>query len=147
MTRGRVVLGAVGVGAIGYGVVRLLLDPGQSSPVGLAVWLAVALVVHDSVLVPVVMTVGALLTALVPGRARRPLQWWLVSSAMVGAVTLPLIYRRGSQTASKSLLLQNYAGHLLLVVGLLALVAGLAYARSVLRDGRAAAAGAIPTDR
>lgn len=95
-------------------------------------WLGATLVVHDAVLVPVVMTVGAVLSTVVPRRVRLPLQWFLVSGALVTVIALPQIYRRGSQTPSKTLLTQDYGGHLLLILGLLAVVA-VTYALAVLR--------------
>ena len=48
-----------------------------------------------------------LLTA-VPPRARRYLQLALVVGAGATVVALPLIYRQGTQPASKALLLRDY---------------------------------------
>jgi hypothetical protein len=139
--RSRIVLGAAGVLLILFGAFRILTNSGQTDPIGLAEWLVGAVVLHDGILVPLTMAVGALLTRFVPPRARRYLQGGLIAAALVTAIAIPLIYRRGSQPKAKSLELQNYGLHLAVLVGLIAAVVAVAYATRVLRDrqlGRAA---------
>jgi hypothetical protein len=137
----RIALGAAGVLLILFGVFRILTNAGQTDPVGMAEWLAAAVVLHDGILVPLTMAVGALLTRFVPPRARRYLQGGLIAAALVTAISIPLIYRRGSQPRGKSLELQNYGLHLAVLVGLIAAVVVVAYATRVLRDRRLGLAG------
>jgi hypothetical protein len=129
-------LGAVGLLGVGYGGYRLLSNQVASHPPQLATWLIGAIILHDFVLTPVVLGVGLLLTRTVAPRARRYLQGALVAGALVAAITIPLISRRGTATASKALLRQNYAAHLALILGLIAAVTAAAYAVRVARDRR-----------
>lgn len=143
MSRGRRVdlvlrtgLGVIGLFGIGYGGYRLLGNQVASHPPQLAKWLIGAIILHDFVLTPVVLSLGLLITRFVPSRARRYLQGALVTGALGAAITIPLIYRRGTATASKALLRQNYAAHLVLILGLIAAVTAAAYALRVARDRR-----------
>jgi hypothetical protein len=132
--RGRVLLGAAGVLLAAYGVFGLLRDPGRSHPGALLLWLAVAVVVHDGVVAPLVLLVGAVLARAVPPRGRRYVQGALVTSALVTAVALPLVARRGSAPVAKALLRQDYLAHLVLVVAVVAACAAGAYAVRLVRD-------------
>lgn len=133
--RTRILIGALGAYAMGYGLWRILQQPQLSKPRELLRWLIGAVVLHDGVLVPATLAVGAALTVLRP-RARRYVQGALVAGALVAAVAIPLIYRRGSQPAAKSLENQNYAAHLMIIVGLIGACAALAYTARVVRDRR-----------
>jgi hypothetical protein len=132
--RSRIALGTAGALLILFGAFRILTNTGQSDPVGLVEWLVAAVVLHDGVLVPLTITVGALLTRFVRPRPRRYLQGGLITAALVTAIAVPLIYRHGSQPRAKSLELQNYGLHLAVLVGLIAAFVAVAYAARVLRD-------------
>lgn len=133
----RVGLGAVGVLGIGYGALRILGNPKVSQPLHLAKWLIGAVILHDFILTPVVVGVGFLLTRAVRPRARRYLQGALVSGALVTAIAIPLIYRRGTGLPGKTLVQQNYGAHLALLLALIAAVTAAAYGVRVARDRRA----------
>jgi hypothetical protein len=133
--RTRVLVGALGIYAMGYGLWRILQQPQLSKPPELLRWLIGAVVLHDGVLVPATLVVGAALTVMRP-RARRYVQGALVAGALVTAVAIPLIYRHGSQPTAKSLENQNYAAHLTLILGLIGACAALAYTVRVVRDRR-----------
>jgi hypothetical protein len=134
VSRTRLVLGAIGLLGIGYGVWLIMRFTVVSKPLKLAEWLAGAVILHDGVLVPVTLTLGAVLTKVIPPRARRYIQGALISSGLVTAVAVALIYRRGDQQKSLSLLQQNYAAHLLLIVGVIVAVTAVAYLVRVARD-------------
>ncbi|WP_155848622.1 hypothetical protein [Arthrobacter sp. 35W] len=90
----RAALGASGTAALGYAVFGFLVHVPLVQLLGLAAWLAAALVVHDGVLVPLTTLAGGGLSRLTYGL--RPLQQWIVrASLLIGAlmtlVAAPLI--------------------------------------------------------
>ena len=98
-------------------------------------WLIAAVVIHDGH--PVARwssRIGWLLAAHVPRRGRRYLQAGLIMAAMVTVIAIPMIYRRGSQPASKAILHQNFGANLALLLGIIAGATLLAYAIRVARD-------------
>lgn len=132
----RVVLALAGVGLLGFGVFRLLSQVPGSSLVMLALWMVVAIAVHDGILSPLVVGVGWGLRRVVPDRARRFVQVGLISSALVTVIAVPMIALRGSQPAVKALLLRPYGTNLALLVGLIGAVTLTLYAVRVARDRR-----------
>lgn len=81
----RAALGALGVTALGYALFGFLANVPLAQLIGLAAWLAAALVVHDGVLVPLTTMAGAGLSRLTYGL--RPAQQGIVRGALlVGAV-------------------------------------------------------------
>ena len=119
MGRWRIILAVAGIALGLFGVGRLVTQIPVPSLVGLGVWLIAALVIHDGIASPLVLAVGALVGR-VPPRGRRYLQAGLIMAAMVTVLAVPMIYRRGSQPASKALLDQNFGGNLTLLLGVIA---------------------------
>jgi hypothetical protein len=134
--RTRIALGTIGALIMAYGAWRLLGTAGLTRPKTVGEWLVAALVLHDGVLVPVTMTVGFVLSATLRPRARRYVTGALVTAGLVTVVALPLIYRRGTVPHVTALETQNYGSHLALIVVLIAVVTGGAYAVRALRDRR-----------
>ena len=133
----RIILATGGILLASFGIFRLLTEISVPSLLALATWLICALIIHDGLVSPSVVGVGWLLRRLVPDRERRYLQAWLIMSAMVLVIAIPMIYLRGSQPAVKAILLQDYAANLgLIIVGLAALTLAW-YGVRVLRDRRA----------
>ena len=130
----RVGLGIAGIVLVLIGISRLLtyVPPGHLAWLG--VWLIAALIIHEGVLSPVVVAIGAGLRRLVPDRARRYLQAALIMAAVVSVIAVPLIIRQGSQPVSKAMLLQNYGANLALLLGLIGAVILILYAIRVARD-------------
>lgn len=120
---------------LAFGAFRLVTELDLGDLVALALWMIVAVVLHDLVLAPATVGTGLLLTR-VPARARRYVQGALVVAALVTVIAVPLIARRGTQPAVKSILLRNYSGDLALLVGLTFAVAATLYLLRVLRDRR-----------
>lgn len=130
-------LGAVGVFAIGYGVLRIFTDAKDTKPLALAKWLIGSLIVHDAIIAPVVIGVGWLLARTVPPRARRYLQAGLVTGGLIAAVGVILIRRQGrTSSPTLALLRQNYTLNLLLLLAIVAVVTAGAYAVEVWRTNR-----------
>lgn len=139
MSRVRLGLGAAGVALAGFGVFRLLTGIGAVDLVWLAIWLVGALVLHDGMLAPLTVGIGALL-ARVPPRGRRYLQGALIAGSLVTVIAIPLIARAHSQPAIKAILRQNYVANLAILLAIVAAVALALYVRQVLRDRRTALA-------
>ncbi|CAN5384618.1 hypothetical protein BH10ACT8_BH10ACT8_21860 [soil metagenome] len=133
----RLALGTVGVLVIGYGALRIFQQSRYTHPFKLGEWLIGSLLVHDVIIAPVVLGIGALLTRFVPSRPRAFIQGGLITAGLVSALGVILIKRQG-KTASPALALlqQNYTRNLLILLGLIALVTAASYAASVLRSNR-----------
>lgn len=133
MGRWRIILAVAGIALGLFGVGRLLTQIPGPSLVGLGIWLLAALVIHDGIASPSILAVAALVGR-VPPRGRRFLQAGLIMAAMVTVLAVPMIYRRGSEPASKALLDQNYGGNLTLLLGVIGVATLLAYAIRVTRS-------------
>jgi len=111
----RISLGVAGAGLIGYGLLGLptQLDPAQQ--VGLLTWLAVAVLLHDGVIVPLSTLAGAGLTRL--GSGLRPASAAVLRGALMTGAILTLItgvlLKAQSDAHTTSVLEADYAGHLL----------------------------------
>jgi hypothetical protein len=130
----RVVLAVVGVGVGTYGIFQLVTQIPRQTLVLLALWLIGALIIHDGLLSPAVIGVGAALRRYVPDRGRRYLQFGLIMAAMVTVIAVPMIYRANTQPPAKALLLQDFGINLTV---LLAAIGGgtlIAYAIRFARD-------------
>lgn len=145
----RVLLGAAGLFLLGWGGYHLLQDHAATHPTEVAVWLVIALAVHDGVIAWVVVVVGWLVSRFVPDRARAYVQGGLICAALITLIALPLIYRRGRAARGLTLLTQNYPAHLAVLLGMVAAVAAGAYAVRVARDraGRNSANDRPSTDQ
>jgi hypothetical protein len=120
-TAGRLLIGAVGVGMLGYGIVRIFTDAKDTKPISLVKWLVGALLVHDLLIAPVVIGIGWLLTRYVPSRARRHLQGGLIAGGLVSSVGVLLIWRQGKYgAASLTLLQQDYRRNLVILLAIVA---------------------------
>jgi hypothetical protein len=133
----RMMLGTLGTLTILYGAWRIIGTARLTRPTTLAEWLIGAVIAHDAVIAPATMVVGLALNKVVAPRARRYVVGALIASALVTAVAVPLIYRRGTQPRSTTLEAQDYGLHLAVLVGLIAAAAAAAYFVRVLRDRRA----------
>ncbi|GMA29319.1 hypothetical protein [Arenivirga flava] len=129
---------AVGVLVIGLGGLVLLLDVNPARYLGIALWFAGALVLHDAVLAPIVLGVHLLLRRVgrrVPLSVVLILQAALVVAALVTALVLPEILKQGIGSANPTILPLDYAGNLIRFQAGLALVTAAAIA-VVLARGR-----------
>lgn len=127
---------AAGLALLVYGVARLFLVVALGDLLLLAVWMVGAVAVHDGLLSPLVLGVGAALRRWVPDRGRRYLQLGLITAAMITVVALPMIYLEGSQPVEKAILLQRYGVNLTVVLVIVAAVTLALYAVRVARGGR-----------
>ena len=142
----RIILAIAGIALGAFGVLRLATEIPLHNLLILAVWLVAALIIHDAVIAPSVVGVGWLLRRFLPDRARRFVQTGLIAAAAVTIIAIPMIIRRGSQPPQKTLLIQNYAANLALLLGIFAGATLAAYAVRVARDRSRPASSAPPTD-
>ena len=119
-----------------FGAMRLLTEVPIDMLVVLAIWMMAAIVIHDGVVSPLVVSVGWALARWIPPRARRYVQFTLFVTALVAVIAIPLAYREDTQPRAESMLLQNYLGNLTLLAALIAAFSLLAYAIHVANDGR-----------
>jgi hypothetical protein len=143
----RIILATVGVLVLLYGITNLLIHIANRDLVRVVIWLVSALLIHDLIFAPAVVGVGWLLRRFVPDRPRRFLQVGLIIGAIVTLLAIPMIYRRGSQPPQKTLLIQNYAANLGLLLGIIAALTVAAYAVRVVRDRSSRTSPSPPTDQ
>ena len=137
----RLAIGVAGLGLLGYGLLGLptQLDSGQL--MGLLTWMAVAILIHDGVIVPLATVAGAGLTRAGSNLQRASaaiLRGALLTGAVVTLVAVILL-KAQSVSRSTTVLEANYAMNLLWFWGVLALVS--AAAICVLERRRARVAG------
>jgi hypothetical protein len=124
----RLALTVLGVAAMGYACYGAAGSP-DIRPTRHVAFLVAVLVVHDGLLLPAFLGVGALVGRYVPGRVRAPVQAALIITASVTFVGLPLALGFGRRPDNPSVLPLNYPRGLLIAtaiswlvpVGLLAL--------------------------
>ncbi|RAJ45408.1 hypothetical protein K353_00906 [Kitasatospora sp. SolWspMP-SS2h] len=115
--RGALLLG--GLALLACGLTGLLTDPYVTGPLGVLLWAAGLLVLHDGLWLPLVCAVGAAV-------AGRPvLRGWLVVVAAVGAVAVPAVLRAGDDHGNPTLLPLPYLRNWLLFLAVGAAVAAL----------------------
>jgi len=146
MTAWRIILAILGILVLLYGIVNLFIHIPIQTLLMVAVWLVAALIIHDAVIAPSVVGVGWLLRRLLPDRARRYVQMGLIMAAAVTIIAIPMIIREGSQPPQKTLLIQNYAANLALLLGIIAGVTAAAYVVRVARDRSRPASSAPPSN-
>jgi hypothetical protein len=136
VTAVRRVLVASGTILIGYAVLSAIADPDIRLP-GVLIFLAAVLVLHDGILLPLSIGVGALLARLpVPGRA--PVRAAALISISLTIVALPLVLGYGRSADNPSILPLPYGRGLLLMLTVIWLPTAVIIAIRMRRARRAA---------
>lgn len=125
----RLVLGAVGLAAMGYGVAGLLDEPDHVDRWGVLRWLLAGLLLHDFVFAVAVFGAGWLVMRVRPGAGPRP---WVRRTVLGGLaagtaatlVALPALLRP-EPPPNPSVLPLDYARNLAVVWGVVAAVTGI----------------------
>ena len=107
MSRGRVALLVLGLGAGVYGLVRLL-DLGWANTRATGVWLVGGVLLHDAVFAPLVLLVSVVAVRRVPLARLAP---WVVALVVLVPVTLvgvPELGRFGADPRNATLLDRHY---------------------------------------
>ncbi|GAA2584184.1 hypothetical protein GCM10010411_16120 [Actinomadura fulvescens] len=89
----------------------------ESEPRSWAIWFAGVVLVHDAVLVPAVLLIGAL-TARLPGAYRRAVRIALIVGGALVLVALPMSLSTGRRFDNPSLLPLSYGRNLAVVLAL-----------------------------
>jgi hypothetical protein len=136
VTAVRRVLVASGTILVGYAVLSAIADPDIRLP-GVLIFLAAVLVLHDGILLPLSIGVGALLARLpVPGRA--PVRAAALISISLTIVALPLVLGYGRSADNPSILPLPYGRGLLLMLTVIWLPTAVIIAIRMRRARRAA---------
>lgn len=104
----RLLLGAVGAGVAAYGV-SLLLDLGLANLKATVVWLVGGIVLHDAVLAPLTIVIGAILVRL--GRSGVRTGPLVIGGLVLSTVTIsaiPVLGRFGARSDNPTLLDRHY---------------------------------------
>ncbi len=145
VTRIRIALIVVGVLVIGLGGIVLLNDVNPARYLGIVLWFAGALVIHDGLIAPVVLGVHLLLRRAgrrIPVAVILIVQGALVVAALMTALVVPEILKQGIGSANPTILPLDYAGNLLRFYAGLALVTAASIAVVLLRSRTARRADA-----
>jgi hypothetical protein len=132
---GRRLVGALGVLAIAFGGLQVLLNWEAASPFGLAAFLVAVVILDDLILLPLALAVGWVVRRTLPVAARMPAQVALVVLAGIMLVGLPFALSPARNGESATLLTEPYWRNLgLLTASLAVLVVIAALVRSRRRD-------------
>jgi hypothetical protein len=107
---------AIGWAAIAFGLLTVFTSRGTRPP-SFALWFLGLLVVHDAVVAPLVLGIGVVLGRRVRGRARTALCGALVLTGVLALVSWTQLRGYGLQPDNPSLMPNDYAAGLALVVG------------------------------
>lgn len=141
----RAALGAAGVAIASYGG-WLLVSRGHDQ-LGVAVWLVAGVVLHDVLLAPATLALGALTMRLVPRAARAPVAVGFVVLGPITLLAVPVLGRFGARDDNPTLLDRDYPAGWLALAGITALavlVAALVRSRT---DREGGAGGPDPRRR
>lgn len=125
---------AIGWVVMAYGVGELFVEGDRTHPEQWIRWFASSLVAHDFVVLPVVIAVGSLLANRVRAPYRAAVQGALIASGIITLATWPFLRGYGLRSDNASVLPNNYAMGLLIVV----VAVWLAAAGMLLREWRRA---------
>jgi hypothetical protein len=119
---GRRIVGALGVLAIAFGGLQVLLNWEAASPFGLAAFLVAVVILDDLILLPLALAVGWVVRRTLPVAARMPAQVALVVLAGIMLVGLPFALSPARNGESATLLTEPYWRNLGLLTASLAVL-------------------------
>ncbi len=119
-TAARLALGAAGLAAAGYGVLRLL-GTGRQNVLATVPWLLGVVLAHDAVLAPLVLATVAGGVALLPSWARAPAAGVLVVLGSTTLLAVPVLGRFGAKPDNPTLLDRDYVGGWAVLAGIVVL--------------------------
>jgi len=139
MIRLRILIGAAGAALIGLGGLYLVQDLRWAQLVGLVVWLAAAVVLHDAILVPVVTVLDVVLRR--SARRLPPVVVTIVEAgfavgALMTALVMPELVAQARGTRNPTVVPGDYGLRLIALWGVIVLVVAVLSAFSVRRARR-----------
>jgi hypothetical protein len=112
----RILLIAGGIAFLGIGGLVLLLDVDRArSYLGIALWFAGAIILHDAIIAPAVFVTGIVLRRLgrrLPGAILVILQVAIVLLAIITAIVVPEILKKNGGSANPTILPLDYLANL-----------------------------------
>ncbi len=145
---GRRVVGGIGVAAIAFGGLQVLLNLEAASPFGLAAFLVAVVILDDLVLMPLALAAGWLVGRAVPPAARSSVRVALIVFAGLLLVGLPFALSPSRDGESGTLLTQPYVRNLGVLAAIIATGLALDLVRRRARrarEDRATATGTTPS--
>lgn len=124
-------LAVVGLSVMAFGVLGLFHDSGRTNPSQWVRWFVGAALVHDFLVAPVVFAFAALTRKALPERFRGPVNGALITSAVLAAMTFPFLRGYGENPINDSILPNNYALNLGIVLAGVWVVAGLSMIKAM----------------
>jgi hypothetical protein len=118
MKTARRILIASGAAFMGYAALGALFDP-DVKVIGVLIFLVAVLVLHDGVLLPLYIGVGAIVGRVVPATLRTAVRVGLALSLAVTLVALPAVLGLGRSADNPSILPLHYGRGLLVILGLI----------------------------
>ncbi len=129
MSRGRVVLGGLGVLVGAYGAWLLLSRQELSQVLGVAVWAVAALLLHDVVLGGLELALGTAAQRVLPWTVSGPAAGGFVVLGSVTLMAVPVLGRFGAREYNPTLLDRDYTTGWLVLATLVVVAAVLAVLR------------------
>jgi hypothetical protein len=123
-------LGAVGWSVMAFGVWSLWHDAGRTHPGEWIKWFAGAALVHDFVVAPIVFVIAIGLGKTLAQRFRRAVQFALVATGIFALISWPFVRGYGRSPANPSILPNNYARGLLIVLAVVWALTAIALVRA-----------------
>ncbi|MGH2788267.1 MAG: hypothetical protein ACRDJV_10200 [Actinomycetota bacterium] len=107
-----------GWAVMGFGVWSLWHDASRTHPGEWIKWFAGAALVHDFIAAPIVFGAAFVLVRTLPARMRPIVQSALVATGVFVLITFPFLRGYGRNPANPSVLPNNYARNLLIVLAI-----------------------------
>ena len=140
----RALLATAGVAMMGFAVLSAVTNH-NFKPTRHVLFLVLALVLHDGLLLPVFLAFGLVVRRVVPARYRSIIQGALIISAAVTFVALPFLLAYGRTADNPSALPRNYPGGYAIVLGAIWLVATAVVVRRQISAPTAVDRGDLPS--
>jgi len=107
-----VVRGAVGLGGLVIAVTGIykIIQGGGSSVIETAKWLIFGNLIHDAIVVPIALVLGALAVRFLPAWSRLPVATGFVVLATTTIMAIPVLSGMGEDSTNPSLLPRDYVG-------------------------------------
>lgn len=123
--KARIALIAGGVALLGVGGLTLLMDVEPKAYIGIVLWFAGAIIIHDGIIAPVVFGVGVLMRRAgrrLPGAVLAILQAGVVVLSIVTALIVPAILKKDIGSANPTILPLDYVANLGVVYAVVAVL-------------------------
>ncbi len=124
-----------GVALMAFGIKGALHDHAVTQPTALGRWLLEAGIVHDALIAPVAVVIGAA-TVVLPRPSRSPVRIALALSALLVAFTWPLVQGWGRRATNPSALPLDYGRNVAIGLAVIWIVACAAILIQARRDRR-----------